>query len=323
MGLKKTLTEDLGVKILALVVALFIWFNASGLKEETRPKMIPISIENLPDSLVVTGDVPKEVKVEIKSTKRRLMWMAIKRRLTWMGIKPLTLTVDLSEAVPGRQRVSLSPLQIRDTAGIGYSNIRINEPRTLDLRLERLITKRLNVMLSTSGAIPEDLVLLDGAFSITPSWVSVTGPYSALERMSSVTTVPLDLTKIRGSFEKDLPIELSPTLLQCEPDHVTVSVTVVDRAERVLANVPPTVLIDSEDYTATVIPNTVALTVAGPRAVLDTLTYGDVSVLLNLGGLAEARYRMAPEVILPPGVVLTAMSVDSFVVDIVKNAKRR
>ena len=92
-----------------------------------------------------------------------------------------------------------------------------------------------------------------------------------------------------------------------------------ERWERVLANVPPTVLIDSEEFVVTIVPNTVALTVTGPRTVLDTLRSGDVSVLLNLGGLGEARYRMAPEIILPPGVELSHISVDSLTVDIVKN----
>jgi len=96
-------------------------------------------------------------------------------------------------------------------------------------------------------------------------------------------------------------------------------VRVSEKGERVLANVPPTVLVDSEDYQATVTPNTVTLTLVGPRAVLDTLSSGDVSVLLNLSGLGEERYRMVPEIILPPGVELTAVSVDSLVVDVVKN----
>jgi len=35
MGLKKSLTENISAKIIALVVALFIWFNASGQKRSS------------------------------------------------------------------------------------------------------------------------------------------------------------------------------------------------------------------------------------------------------------------------------------------------
>jgi YbbR domain-containing protein len=309
MGLKKSLTENIGVKLIALVVALFIWFNASGQKEAIWLRMIPVTLENIPDSLVVTGSVPQQVEISITGTKRQLMLM---------GFKRLELTLDLSEAVPGRQRVSLTPRQIQLPSGIDMRNVRILEPLAVDLRLEKLVTRRVQVTLSTTGAIPENLVLLDGALSITPSWVSVVGPVSVVQHIRSVTTEPLDLSKIKNSIEKELPIATESGRYSCDPDRVKVSVRVSEKGRRVLANVPPTVLVDSEDYSATVTPNTVTLTLAGPRAVLDTLSSGDVSVLLNLSGFGEERYRIAPEIILPPGVELTSISVDTLTVDVVK-----
>lgn len=310
MNLKKSLTENLGVKIIALVVALFIWIYASNQKDIVWLKMIPVSLANVPDSLIVTGNVPKEVEVSITCSK----W-----RKTLSGFKRFNLIVDLSDAVPGRQRVSLAPRQIQLPAKIKQVNVRIIEPLSLDIRLERLVTRRSQVILSTTGAIPENLVLLDGAVSISPSWVTVKGPASTVQHIRTVNTEMLDLGKIKESVERELPLEFDRDRLECEPDRVTVFVRVSPVGERVLANVPPTVLIDSEDYSVTVMPSTVTLTLSGPRAVLDTLSSGDVSVLLNLGGLPEARYRMAPDIILPPGVNLQAMSVDSLSVEIAKD----
>jgi YbbR domain-containing protein len=182
------------------------------------------------------------------------------------------------------------------------------------------VTRRVQITLATTGSVPRDLVLLDGTLSITPSWVTVKGPESTVQRVRTVTTEALDLGKIRETVERELSLEFDRDHFDCEPDRVTVSVRVSQLGERVLANVPPTVLIDSDDYSVIVRPNTVTLTLSGPRSVLDTLSSGDVSVLLNLGGLAEARYRMSPEIILPPGVNLTSMSVDSLSVEIVKES---
>jgi len=311
MGLKKTFTENLGVKIIALVVALIVWGYTSKEKTETWSKTIPITLENLADTLVVTNEIPRVVEIEV--TTSHLIRM-------WTGFTRFALVLDVSEAAPGHQRVSLTSRQIQLPDYIGYHNVAVRDPRSIDLRLERLVTKRVKVTLATAGAIPEDLVLLDGALAISPSWITVTGPASVVQNINSVTTESLDLARIKESVDRDLAVKIEGDRFRCEPDRVTVTVRVDERGDRVLANVPPTVLLDSDDFTATVIPNTVTLTLSGPRAVLDTLTYGDVSVLLNLGGLGEARYRMAPEVILPPGLVLTEMSVDSLIVDIVKNA---
>jgi YbbR domain-containing protein len=92
---------------------------------------------------------------------------------------------------------------------------------------------------------------------------------------------------------------------------VTVTLRVSARAERILANVPPTVLLDSDDIYAEVEPDAVSLTLEGPASVLDTLSSGDVSVLVAISGREPASYRIVPDVILPAGVHLTDISVDT------------
>ena len=60
------------------------------------------------------------------------------------------------------------------------------------------------------------------------------------------------------------------------------------------------------------------LTLEGPAAALDTLSSGDISVLLNMSGKGPNEYRMVPEIILPSGVVLRDISVDTLVVHILE-----
>jgi YbbR domain-containing protein len=108
--------------------------------------------------------------------------------------------------------------------------------------------------------------------------------------------------------------------LSCVPDRVHIAATVEPRTQRVLANVPPTLLVDSEDYEARVVPATLSLTLEGAASVVDTLSSGDVSVLLNLSGRGPDRYRMAPEVILPDGVTMVGISADSLTVVISRAA---
>lgn len=307
MNFKKALTENRGVKIIALVVALCVWIYAARQNEVEWSRTVPVTLVNVPDSLIVTGNFPEVVNILITCTKwEKTLWR----------FKRFDLEVDLSQAVPGRHRVVLTPLQIQH---IPSEKVEIRSPLALDVRLERLVSRRVQVTLATSGTVPKDFVIIDGSLTITPSWVTVRGPESKVQLIRTVTTETLDLSKIKDSLERELQLEVGQDQTKCEPDHVTVSVAVSALGERVLANVPPTVLIDSDDYAVVVKPSTVTLTLYGPRAVLDTLSSGDVSVLLNLGSLSEARYRMAPEIILPPGLELKAMSVDSLTVEIVEN----
>jgi len=155
------------------------------------------------------------------------------------------------------------------------------------------------------------MLLLGDGVTIEPSWVTLRGPVSLLERVQHVSTRPLDLSKVHGTLERDIALDVDRQVFSCEPARVSLTLRVGERGERVLANVPPTVLLDTDALDVDIFPQAVSLTLEGPAAVLDTLSSGDVSVLVSLGSRPPATYRMAPEVILPPGVRLTAMSTDS------------
>jgi len=160
-------------------------------------------------------------------------------------------------------------------------------------------------------------VLLDGGITIDPAWVTVRGPVSDVDRLQHVSTEPVDLGRVRETGTREVALKGSRHAMVYEPDRVAVTFRVSPRGERVLPNVPPTVLLDSDDVDAFVRPPTVSLTLEGPATVLDTLSSGDVSVLLSVSGPGDSTYRLVPDVILPPGVRLTAISADTFDVHVV------
>ena len=126
------------------------------------------------------------------------------------------------------------------------------------------------------------------------------------------------MERVKSSEPRSVPRDVDPMLISCEPPAVSVPTRVAEKGQRVLSNVPPTVLVDSDDMDAVVLPGTVSITVEGPSSQVDTLSSGDVSVLLNLAGRRPAQYVLRPEVILPSGVELVGISVDSLTVRLSK-----
>jgi YbbR domain-containing protein len=162
---------------------------------------------------------------------------------------------------------------------------------------------------------------VEGGVTIEPAWVTIRGPASMLERVQHVSTRALDLSRVRESVQRDIALDVDRHIFACEPARVNLTMRVSARGERVLANVPPTVLLDSDRMEVEIEPRAVSLTLEGPAAVLDTLSSGDVSVLLSLAGRPPATYRMSPEVILPPGVRLTATSADTLSVRVFRSGR--
>jgi YbbR domain-containing protein len=295
------LLDNIGVKLIALVVAMVIWFNASGQQEIKRDYQAALKFVNVPDTLMVTGRVPTDVELSVSGTRRQLLFL---------GFRKMSVRVNLARATPGRfsQRLAVSDVEL--PAGIEPGDVRITSPLAVDINLERVISKRMRVSVILSGSLPNNF-MLSRVPEAKPAWVVVTGPESAVTPLEKLPTKSIDLTKIRESAERDVALDYDSRTLQCEPDHVVVSVLVSTRGSRVLANVPPTVLIDDKKLSAEVFPKTVTLTLEGPQALLDTLSSGDVSILVDLSGKPPGRYSLAPEIIVPNGVERYVMDVDS------------
>jgi YbbR domain-containing protein len=300
----KGLVENLGVKLIALVVALVIWFNASGQQEVSKHYIASLSFANIPDSLTTVGGIPDKVELIISGTRRELLFF---------GFRKIAMVVNLTRATPGRFTHQLSVSDVLLPPGIEPGDIRIIAPSSINLGVERIVTERLRVMVTVENKLPSQQIL-NRLPEARPAWVRVTGPESVIRRLQQQKRIPttaIDLARIKESINREVEIDYDREALEVVPDRVRVSISVSTRGQRVLANVPPTILIDDEAHTAEVVPKTVTLTLEGPLALLDTLSSRDVSVLVDLSGKPPGRYTLAPEVIVPDGVVSYVMDVDS------------
>lgn len=308
MNVARAITHNFGAKVLALIVALLVWFNASGQEQVVRMRQAPLVIEGVADSLALASTVPASADLRITATRRQIIVL---------GFQRLVVAADLSGLGPGRQRLPLSGDDVRGIGGLEPGHVQVVSPAVLDVDLEPMETRRLQVSLETIGALPGNLLLLQDGVAIDPAWVTVRGPESQVVRFQHVSTEAIDLSKVRESGTREVDLNMPDASVSCQPKRVSVTIRVSPRGERVLANVPPTVLLDSGDVEALVEPKTVSLTLEGPSAVLDTLASDDVSVLLTVKGRAKGAYRMVPQVILPPGIRLATMSADTFDVQVV------
>ena len=302
MKIARLVTDNFGAKVLAVMVAVLVWFNASGQEEVSRVRTVPLILEGLPDSLALAAPVPVTADVRVTATRRQLLAL---------GFQRVAVVADLSGFEAGRRRLPLSGDHVRGTGELAPGRVEVVTPAVLDVSLEPLVSRRLQVSLATTGALPANVLLEDAGLTIEPAWVTVRGPASIIERVQHVTTESLQLARVRETTTRELELECDPRAFACEPDRVTVTLRVSARAERVLANIPPTVLLDSDDVDAEVEPDAVSLTLEGPASVIDTLSSGDVSVLVAVSGRGPASVRVAPDVILPPGIRLTAISADT------------
>ncbi len=78
-SLARAIVANAGVKLLALLVAVVIWFNAIGQQEDEQTFVVPLQFVGLADTLTVTGRVPADVQIAVTGTRRDLLLLEFKK----------------------------------------------------------------------------------------------------------------------------------------------------------------------------------------------------------------------------------------------------
>ena len=303
----KALTRNLGAKIVSLVFAFFLWLHVTAQQGENQSFRVPLTMAGIADSLTITHDVPESVEVTIRGSRSNLMKLRLFGRLE--------ASVDLSKAVKGRNTVSLSAAMINLPEQIDPREVTVDNPKTLVLNFEEVVTKSVPVRIAYRGEIPDD-VIIHGSPVIIPARVKLTGAESILKGIEVLSTREIDIRGRRGDYSEEFELMLGGMDIQVVPDKVLIEMSIHKKAVRTLANIPPTMLREDESLTVEYSPRIVSLTIEGPEEIIDEITTEDVSVILDLTGKAPGTYLIEPEVIVPKGIIRYFLDTDNFEITI-------
>jgi YbbR domain-containing protein len=157
-----------------------------------------------------------------------------------------------------------------------------------------------------------------------PQVILISGPPEALESApGTVFTGPIDLTDRTSSFQITATVQLPNDRLFVLGDQaVNVSVSIEPLlSSRQFDRVHVETLGLGEPYQAAVSPSEVTILLTGPQILLDTLEEEDVRAVIDLNGLTEGNYQLAPDVMMNGDkAVLTNISVLPAELDVIVSA---
>lgn len=267
--LREALFADWWLKLLALLIALAVWFGVTSQREPatTRLPDVPLSFLHSED-VEISNDAPD-----------RLKWVTVQGRrdeLDDLDRRNLSATVDLTGPRLGERVVRLTPETVTMNLPSGARILKI-EPESVALRLERRVERELEVEPRLEGRVPEGYEVR--GWQVSPPRVRVRGPQSrvhALEKLLTETislegqTQTLDLRQTNVDMVDPKVVALDPV--------VAVRVEVGEaRAEKRLSNVP--VRAPAGDQRPH--PTRAQIVVRGDRSVVDRIRAEDLEILLE------------------------------------------
>lgn len=203
-----------GLRLLALCIALSIWYRVSLEDRETlTERTIEASVTyNRPIGYVILDQV-RSVDVRVRGTGRRIR-----------DLNPyqVTVQVDLQQAQEGDMEVTLSPQNVELPQGFEVVSI---DPNEIRVEMDREISQSLPVSPLVVGRVPPGYKA--GPPEVLPSSILVTGPESMVQQVEALGTRAVSLTGRTETFEDTVKVTAPDPLIQvAQPYNVTVRIPI-------------------------------------------------------------------------------------------------
>jgi hypothetical protein len=187
------LLDNLGLKLLSVVLAIFLWAVVVGEQKVEVTMIVPLEIKGLPRDLAMVNEPTDSLEIRVR------------------GPKTLVSTLSPSEIVlgglprnfvEGENLIPIRPEIVHVPRGIEVVDI---TPHRVRVVLEAIVEREVEVSPRVEGTPPKGFIVKQVTSS--PPRIRMTGPKSDLRRLTRIYTVPINLDGHSASFTTRVMLE--------------------------------------------------------------------------------------------------------------------
>ena len=284
-------------------IGIFLLWPYASIQEADI--FIPVDSEKIPEGLIVTNGPFTGIEVHVRGPK------SIIRTLSDLKIQ---YTIDLSGVNIG---VNFIPIhQAKIPLPNGVSILKIN-PDSITVKVENEIKKKLPVNISLTGKPAKGFMVVGS--KAKPMSVILRGSEDTLSQMDKVSTQPINIKGLSGSFKKEVALDLVENLKLVDSSKIILANVFIEEqlTTKTFDNIP--VQGDGSLYIYRITPPVITIKVKGPVNMIEKL-YGSngVQVYVDLKGLKPGVYNKRATITLPVKTTLIDAKPEIFKVKIIR-----
>lgn len=280
-----------------LVLLLYVW--VLGDSDSEISLLAPVRIATVED-VVLVNEPTSQVQVTVRGR-----WNVLQRFGQKNEFPPVLLRPTKTD---GTEMLRIENTMFDIPSGLQITNV---QPAFVRVELKPRAFKRVPLRARTVGKPADGHTL--GEITLKPATIQISGPREEVLRTRFVTTEPIDVTDRKSSFTEQLELRYdSPNLRDEISQPVTASISIETiEIERKLENLPVSAVNTSLE--ATIKPEKLAITVRGPRPLVEGIDPSKILASIDLqavksAGLYQKQVKISN---LPAGIKL----VDTFPTD--------
>jgi YbbR domain-containing protein len=211
--MKKLFTENLGLKISAVLISFLLWFFITSKGQSEMTVNIPLEFKNVPANMGIVETSAQSVSVTVRGHERLMM-----------NLKPSDIRVyaDLSRVAKGEDVFFVNKEDIKLPYALSVRNI---TPSTVRIKLDETVSKAVPVRPVLIGQPGTGFVL--SSVTVEPNKVTVRGLKSDLAKIRSIKTEPLDITGAIKPISQDVDIDTAGANFTPDLDSVRLMIRII------------------------------------------------------------------------------------------------
>jgi hypothetical protein len=278
MRLPGWIRRDIGLKAVALGLALFLWVTIAERREVELTVDLPLKYTDMPADMIFTAEAPREAKARIRGRGKFLRWR----------LDDVYFSINLSAATEGMVTHVVSTGEAEIPPDKEIVVLEVLEPKAIRVELDNLVTREIPVGVRLEGEVPDDKVMIGKARS-DPAAVVVDGGEKLVEPMDSIMIEPVDLGQLAKKDQVEAMIDLS-----CLPyvtaamEKVSISARIEDRKELGIPSVPIEAPAGRGEK-ARLTPDSLDVVISGAESQVDSLDPQDLSLVVDARDLPKGQ----------------------------------
>ena len=205
--------KNLRYKILAVLLAVVIWYFVVGEERAEVGLTVPLELVNIPRNLIVVNNVTPAIDIRVNGPK------SLVRALSMENLRK---SLDLSQSKRGTVVFSISPEGIPLPRGVKVTRV---SPTQVVVALQNLVTKVVNVKPRLIGKPAPGFEI--AGVDINYNQVPIAGPQDVLDNLDTLNTKPIEIEGLTASLRqrtsldfrnhqislaKEMPLEVQVTI---------------------------------------------------------------------------------------------------------------
>ena len=281
----RSLTADLPLKIVALVLALCIWVIALLDRTYTTSLVVPVVLAKSASTQLLSDVDTKTATVTLTGRGKDLV-----------NVRPgmLKFTLAPAEGKLGNKQLKLTATELRLPANVTLAAV---DPEYVELRVNEAEARTVAVQVPTMGQPGNGLAI---SVNHPPATVRLLGAADEVKLIASVSTETLNLASVTQPGVVRLRV-VPPAngLFATDPESVDITIGLEKEGAKIFLGVPVKAIAPS-GRTIEIDPPEAQLAVAGPLSRIDSLKAEMITAVIKISGLGPGDYRLAAEIQLPP-----------------------